>query len=170
VTVEEMAITRFYTSWKNFRLWFAIVCAFVFFGEMIVQRQQMTNFTSYLTSIKSYGEPEIINSCADPMIVLVDLGRMGNQFFEYMQAKVITEQANRTFYISKPLHRLFSKYFNGPKTPIYETELLNECQGKFKNWSTNFAASLKNPEEPYIQLLRKRKFLTFQTDLVYVSA
>jgi hypothetical protein len=161
-----MTITRFYTSWRNVRLWFAIVCAFVFFGEMIVQRQQMANFASYLTSIKSYGEPETINSCADPMIVLIDIGRMGNKFFEYLQAKVITEQANRTFYISKPLYQLFRKYFNGPQTPIYKPELLDECQGKFKNWSTNFGAALKNPEEPYIQLLRKRKFLTYPTDLL----
>ena len=100
------------------------------------------------------------------MIVLVDIGRMGNTFFEYIQAKVITEQANRTFYVSKGLYQLFSKYFNGPQTPVYEPELLNECQGKFKNWSTNFAAALENPEEPYIQLLRKRNFLTNPTDLV----
>jgi hypothetical protein len=161
-----MTISRFYPSWKTIRLWFAIVCAFVFINEMIVQRQQMANFTSYLTSIKSYGEPETINSCADPMIVLVDVGRTGDKFFEYMQAKVITEHANRTLYISKPLHQLFSKYFNGPQRPIYEPELLNKCQGKFKNVSTNSAASLKNLEEPYIQLLRKRKLLSYQIALV----
>ena len=127
-----MTIARFWPSWKNFRRCLAIVCAFVFIGEMIVQRPQIVNLTSYITSIKSYQEPVTINSCADPMIVLVVIGRMGNTFFEYIQAKVITEQANRTFYVSKGLYQLFSKYFNGPQTPVYEPELLNECQGKLK--------------------------------------
>jgi hypothetical protein len=52
--------------------------------------------------------------CPKSAVFLDDGGRMGNQFFEYLEAKVFARQANRNLFIRRVLFDKFSSYFNGP--------------------------------------------------------
>ena len=62
--------------------------------------------------------PQLID-CSEPLILLDDGGRMGNQFFEYLEAKLLGEQLNRTVFIRQALSEKFKKYFTGIDNPVF---------------------------------------------------
>jgi hypothetical protein len=66
--------------------------------------------------------------CPARMAVSMDLGRIGNKFFEYMATRVISEVLGIETFITSEFGLLYDRYFNGRRTPIVDwTYLLNKC-------------------------------------------
>jgi hypothetical protein len=105
-----------------------------------------------------------LNGCPKSAIFLDDGGRMGNQFFEYLEAKVFARQANRDLFIRRVLFDKFSSYFNGPSNRTFETvnNLKQVCGEKlYKDFVMGYQSELPMNlrKQPYVILKRNIFFL-----------
>ena len=103
----------------------------------------------------SIGRPSLTNSSslavystsADPLcppkiVVSVDIGRLGNQFFEFLSTRFLAKSLNSEVYITSVFAEIYDRYFIGRRTPIIDWNLLeHRCfipQSEFVTVPINF--------------------------------
>jgi hypothetical protein len=99
------------------------------------------------------------NGCPKSAIFLNDDGRMGNQFFEYLQARVFTRQVNRGLFVRRTLNDKFASYFQGHSNPTLESvaQLKQVCGKKvYKDFDMSRKMELPKTlrKQPHIILKR----------------
>jgi hypothetical protein len=132
-------------SLRRYR-WILLLVLFVYLS---------VKFVIFLQRINVMDESLDLNGCPKSAIFLDDGGRMGNQFFEYLQAKIISRQANRGLFIRRVLFDKFSSYFNGPSNRTFESvKHLKQVCGKklYKDFAMGYQIQLprKLRKQPYI--------------------
>ena len=117
-------------------------------------------FVIFIQRLNIMDESLDANGCPRSAIFLDDDGRMGNQFFEYLQARVLTRQVNRGLFVRRALNDKFASYFQGRSNPTLESlAQLKQVCGKKKiytdlhmGWKMELPKKLR--KQPYVILKR----------------
>ena len=56
--------------------------------------------------------------CPEKMIFLEDIGRLGNKFWEYLAARIISQAQQTQLYVTKDLNKFFNRYFKDSKQAV----------------------------------------------------
>jgi hypothetical protein len=65
--------------------------------------------------------------CPSQLAISVDIGRLGNKFFEYLASAVLAEANHQDLYITSAFFRIYDRYFEGITNPVVDTvKLLQE--------------------------------------------
>ena len=115
-------------------------------------------FVIFIQRLNIMDESLDANGCPRSAIFLDDDGRMGNQFFEYLQARVLTRQVNRGLFVRRALNDKFASYFQGRSNPTLESlaQLKQVCGKKlYKDFAMGYQIRL--PRQ-----LRKQRYIIFK--------
>ena len=99
--------------------------------------------------------------CPAQMTIALDMGRLGNKFFEYLAARVMAQVLNSQVYITPSFAEIYDKYFVGRRTPVVDWNVIQyKCrvpQSKFITININYLPDLQPPANytPYTQVLGK---------------
>jgi hypothetical protein len=70
----------------------------------------------------------ILQDCPMQLAISWDVGRLGNQFFEFLAARVISDALGIGLFIPSDFAQVYDRYFNGRQTPVVDwTYLQNKC-------------------------------------------
>ena len=64
--------------------------------------------------------------CPSKLALSWDSGRMGNQYFEYIAARLFAEKLGMPLYVTPGVLAKFQRYFNNFPTPAIDLKQLNE--------------------------------------------
>ena len=65
--------------------------------------------------------------CPSQLAISVDIGRLGNKFFEYLASAVLAEANHQDLYITSAFFRIYDRYFEGITNPVVDTVKLQKC-------------------------------------------
>ena len=95
----------------------------------------------------------ILQNCPIQLAISLDLGRLGNKFFEFLAARVISDALGIGLFITSDFAQVYDRYFKGRQTPIVDwTYLQNKCaifEPNCKSISIDYVPDVSESELSY---------------------
>ena len=104
--------------------------------------------------------------CASKIGISWDSGRMGNEFFEYLAARIFAEKFDMTLYVSPFVLGLFRRYFHNFPTPAVDNEWLKKICAIDSTNFTVFSTDYKDLSEVKVNDLTPH-FINFYGNCYY---
>ena len=107
--------------------------------------------------------------CPKKLVVLEDVGRMGNKFFEHLGCRLMAKRWEMEYFVQERVFDFFDQYFVGWLTPSLTFEELEEyCEIKSSNFVTKYL-SFDGPTSIHQPFLKCRGKYSHKSNQQYLN-